>query len=172
MGYYQNNYQGQSRGGRGSYSGQNYQGRGNYQGQNFQGQQKPYVKKSGAKYTEYKNKEGQVGQVITAWNASKAGFLSLKAYPLTDSGAKKIAEVKGYSKDYGFETSNGNERWFYKSEFTKRGERAKEYISGIAIFKRSQKKLYVPRFSMVASCNPGMYGKGSFTRSFVSKQKR
>lgn len=127
-----------------------------------------YVKKSGAQLSTWAQKEtGEQMEVVTAWNGSKAGFLSLKAYPLTDKGCQKIAEVKGYSKDYGFKTSNGNERWFYTAEFTKTGEKAKIYYKGVAIFVRNKKKLYVPRFGMVANCNPTRFGKGSFTKSHV-----
>ena len=118
---------------------------------------KMYPAKSGAKLTRYTSSNGD-NEVITAWNASKKGFVSLKAYKLTKKGAKAIAKVKDYSSDYSEITSNGNERWFYDAEFKQKGEIAKKYYKGIAIFKRSQKKLYISRLGMVASCSKDYFG--------------
>jgi hypothetical protein len=118
---------------------------------------KQYPARSGAKLTSYTNSEGVVNEVITAWNKSKKGFLTLKAYKMTPGGAKELAKVKGYDKSYSETTSNGNERWFYQAEFKAAGEVAKKYYKGIAIFKRGQKKLYISKFGMVASCNGDVF---------------
>ncbi|WP_066631802.1 hypothetical protein [Labilibacter marinus] len=118
---------------------------------------KQYPAKSGAKLTKYTSQDGNMGEVINAWNASKKGFLSLKAYKLTEKGAKAIAKLKEYDKSYSPETSNGNERWYYQVEFKQTGEVAKKYYKGIAIFKRSSQKLYISRLGMVASCKNDVF---------------
>ncbi len=123
---------------------------------------KDYKKKSGAKLTKYENSNGQLKEVINAWNASKVkGFVKLTAYPLSSDGAKSLKNKypDRYGKDYSNVTSNGNERWVYKAEVTPRDSRSKEFFSGIAIFKRKSKKLYVSRFGMVASCGKDYFGK-------------
>ncbi len=121
-------------------------------------------KKSGCKFISFKNAKGQTGEMITGWNASRRGFLTFKAYKMTDAGCKAIASKRNYKEKYTSVTSNGNERWMYKAEFKGKDSPAKEYFSGIAIFKRSGKKLYFSRFGMVASCNApngGYFGKVS-----------
>jgi len=116
-------------------------------------------KKTGAKLTNYTNSDGEAKTMASGWNTSKAGFLTFKAYPMTKEGAKALAKSREYSSDYSNITSKGNERWFYEAEFMAKGEVSKKFYSGIAIYKKSSRKLYFSRFNKVASFNKNYFGK-------------
>lgn len=121
-------------------------------------------KRSGAKLIQYTVREtGEMKEMITAWKASKVkGFLFLKAYRMTEKGAKKRAKALELSSEYTNVTSKGNERWVYEAEVRPNDSHKVTKYTGVAIFKRSQRKLYVPRFGYVASCNApngGYFGK-------------
>lgn len=116
---------------------------------------RPAKKRSGAKFGSSAKTEH-----VTGWNASKSrGFLALSAFPMTDKQLKGLAKAKGIAiKDYGFITvSKSNreyERWAYKIQNKTTGE----FHQGVAFFNRSEMKLYIPRFGMVASCRKNYFG--------------
>lgn len=119
--------------------------------------QKP-PKRSGCKLTPYKNGENEEKVVLTAWNKSMAGFLSLKAYPMTQKGAEALGKVKGYDKSYSNITAAGNERWFYEWECKHPDRPRPERGRGIATWVPSKKALYVSALNKVAKPQTNYFG--------------
>lgn len=112
-------------------------------------------KRTGAKFKTDKNGN----PVVVAWNAGKQGLRTLIASPISDAGLKAIAKVKGQdASEWQFEgtTKTGKrfQRWFYKMVNKTTGE----VFQGRAFFHPESKKLYLPRFNMVASCGRDYFG--------------
>ena len=98
--------------------------------------------KTGATLTNYVNSDGENKRVINAYH-KRGGEVELKAYPLTEQGARELAKAKGYSKDYGPITRSGKERWFYEVSVREKDKIKPETNSGIASFDKKTGKMTI-----------------------------
>lgn len=113
--------------------------------------------KTGAEKKFYTNSDGEHKEFIWAWHNSSWAKGTMKAYPMTPEGAKRLAKEKGYDSSYSHITSKGNQRYFYELELRKAGEIEITRKKGVASL-NNRGQLVIKSVNMVANIK-----KSSFT---------
>lgn len=113
--------------------------------------------KTGAILKKYVNSDGERKEFIWAWHNSSWAKGSMKAYPMTERGAKNLAKEKGYDSSYSNVTSRGFQRYFYELELRPAGSVDITRKKGVAAL-NNKGQLVIKSVNMVANIE-----KNSFT---------